>query len=237
MKLTLRQKITTAILSAYWGVLLIATHIPIPKIVYQANVSDLWLHFLAYLNLIFLLWFSFRPDNKVDWGSRLVWLLFVMILAFGGLDELTQPWSGRTCDLYDFLANTAAVITGLIILTFLAFWQALPVVMAITIFGLTNLAKADLSKLVPILNNVFHTFAYAGFTLCWIQFVRIYLPRVTGLWRLLLIIDMPVFLLLFVKIASLLLGRHFAATDLLFAILGIVIASAASYLVKPRIHP
>jgi VanZ family protein len=230
MRLTQRQKITITILSAYWVVLLISTHIPIPKIVYQANVSDKWLHFLAYMNLVFLLWFSIRHDSKVSWRSRLVWLLLLAVCAYGGLDELTQPYFGRTCDLYDFLTNVVAMITGLLILTYMVFWQALPVVLAITIFGLTNLAKANLSNLVPILDGVFHIFAYAGFTLCWIQFMRVYLPRITGIWRLLLIIDIPVCLLLVVKTASLLSGRYFAATDLLFAILGICGVAIVSYL-------
>jgi hypothetical protein len=236
MKLTLRQKITLAILAAYWIALLVLTHIPIPKIVYQAHVSDKWLHFLAFMNLVFLLWFSFRPDDKVSWRSRLVWLLVLAVCVYGGLDELTQPYFGRTCDLYDFLANVAAIITGLIILTFLAFWQALPVVLAITIFGLTNLAKANLSKLVPVSDVVFHFVAYAAFTLSWLQFMRIYLPRITGLWRLLLIIDVPVCLLLVVKATSLLTGRYFAATDLLFAFLGICVTIVISYLIKHRTY-
>lgn len=230
MRLTLRQKIIIVILSTYWVALLIATHIPLPKIIYQAHVSDKWLHFLSFMNLVFLLWFSFRPDDKVHWRQRLVWLLLLVVCVYGGLDELTQPYFGRTCDLFDFLANVAAIITGLLIVTFLSFWQALPVLLAITIFGVTNLARANLSKLIPISDILFHIFAYAGFTLCWIQFMRIYLPRVTGIWRLLVAIGIPVSLLLVVKTASLLTGRHFAATDLLFAVLGISGVVSVSYL-------
>ncbi|MGA2094145.1 MAG: VanZ family protein [Sedimentisphaerales bacterium] len=230
MRLTQRQKITLALLSAYWVVLLISTHIPIPKIVYQAGVSDKWLHFLAYMNLVFLLWFSIRPDSKVSWRNGTAWLILLIVIASGGLDELTQPYFGRTCDLYDFLTNVVAIIAGLLILTFMAFWQALPAMLAITIFGLTNLAKANLSNLAPISDVLFHIFAYAGFTICWIQFMRVELPRITGIWRLLLIIDIPVCLLLVVKTASLLSGRHFATTDLLFAILGICGVVIISYL-------
>lgn len=230
MRLTLRQKITMAILAIYWVALLVFTHISIPKIVYQARISDKWLHFLAFMNLVFLLWFSFSPDDKVNWRRRLVWLLLLVVCVYGGLDELTQPYFGRTCDLYDFMVNVVAVVTALIIITFLSFWQALPVMLAITIFGVTNLSRANLSKLIPISDVLFHIFAYAGFTLCWIQFVRIYLPRVTGIWRLLLTIGIPVSLLLVVKTASLLTGRHFAATDLLFAVLGVSGVVAISYL-------
>jgi hypothetical protein len=55
--LTGRQKNIIAVLVIYWITLVILSHIPIPQVVYRARVSDKWFHFLAYLNLIFLLWF------------------------------------------------------------------------------------------------------------------------------------------------------------------------------------
>ncbi len=64
MILTRRQKITIAVLVIYWIVLVILAHIPIPQMVYQARVSDKWLHFLAYLNLVFLLWFSIQSGRQ-----------------------------------------------------------------------------------------------------------------------------------------------------------------------------
>ena len=234
MRLTRRQKITIAFLALYWIVLAIVAHIPIPQLVYQAQVSDKWLHFLAYLNLVFLLWFSVRPDGKVSWRGRLVWLIFLASAAYGGLDELLQPYVGRTKDLGDFLANVAGASAGLAMFTFLAFWQALPTVLAITIFGLTNLAKADLSKLVPITDAVFHVLAYGGFTLAWAQFMNLYLPLKTALSRLLLTIGVPVGFLLVVKTGSILLGRPFALTDLLFSVLTIIAVTAITIIFQPR---
>ena len=135
--------------------------------VYQAKVSDKWLHFLAYLNLVFLLWFSIHPDEKVRWRSRAAWLIFLAVVAYGGIDELTQPYFGRTKDLMDFLANAGGVAAGLVIFTFLTFWPSLLAVWAISIFGVATLINADLSKIAPILNAVYHVFAYGGFTLIW----------------------------------------------------------------------
>jgi hypothetical protein len=192
-------------------------------------VSDKWLHFLAYLNLVFLVWFSVRPDVKVRWRSGVVWLVFFVGVAYGGIDELLQPYVGRTRGFLDFLANTAGASAGLVMFAYLSFWQALLSVSAITIFGLTNLAKADLSKLVPVADAAFHIVAYAGFALVWIQFMKLYL-RAAGIWRLFPAIAIPVCFLLVVKTASLLSGRHFAATDLLFAVLGICSAAIVSYL-------
>jgi VanZ family protein len=204
--------------------LAIGAHIPIPQLVYRAQVSDKWLHFLAYLNLVFLMWFSVRPDSKASWRSRLAWLVFLVTVAYGGIDELLQPYIGRTKDLGDFLANAAGVSAGLVMFAFLTFWQALPAVLAITIFGLTNLAKADMSKLVPIMDAVFHVLAYSGFTLAWVQFMNLYLPLKTTVNRLLLTIGVSVGFLIVVKTGSVLMGRHFGETDILFGVIGIIAA-------------
>jgi VanZ family protein len=222
MKLTGRQKITIVALALYWIVLAFASHMRIPQIVYQAQVSDKWLHFLAYLNLIFLLWFSIRPDRKVVWRSRLVWLVLFTACAYGGFDELTQPIFGRTKDFGDFVANVTGSLTGLILFTFMTFWPSLLAALAITIFGLTNLAKADLSKLFPISDAVFHFFAYGFFALVWTRIMKQYFFYKSSWMRLAWAIGVPFGFLLVVKAGSLLLGRHFALTDLLFGAAGII---------------
>jgi len=205
----------------YWITLAILAHIPIPELVYRAHVSDKWLHFLAYLNLAFLLWFSVSPDRKVSWRSRAAWVIFLVTAAYGGVDEVVQPYVGRTADVWDFLTNVAGTLSGLVIFAFLMFWQSLLATTAITIFGLTNLAKADLSKLVPVLDAVFHVLAYAGFTFVWVRFMNLYLSARSFAGRLMLTLVVPIVFLAFVKTSSLLLGRRFAPTDLLFSVLGI----------------
>ena len=225
MRLTRRQKITIVALVFYWIVLAVVTHIPIPQIVYRAQVSDKWLHFLAYMNLVFLLWFSISPDRKASLRRGVVWLIFFATVAYGGLDELLQPYVGRSKDVWDFLAHAAGVSTGLIMFVFLPFWQTLLAVSAITIFGLTNLAKADLSKLVPISDAVFHILAYGGFALVWAQFMNLYLPLRTAFTRFSLSVGVPIGFLLVTKAGSLLLNRHFAMTDLTFSVLAIVVST------------
>jgi hypothetical protein len=222
------------LLVIYWIALAVAAHIPIPQVVYRAQVADKWLHFLAYLNLSFLLWFSVRPDNKVIWRNRLVWLIFLIAIIYGGIDELVQPYFGRTRDLGDFFANAAGASAGLVMLAFLAFWQALPAMMAITIFGLTNLAKANLSELVPIIDAIFHIIAYGGFTLAWIQFMNLHFLFKNNVARLVSAIVVPVVFLLIVKTGSLLLGRHFAPTDLLFSVLSIIGVAAMTVIFRTR---
>jgi hypothetical protein len=227
---TRRQKITIVSLVIYWIALVILARIQIPQVVYQARVSDKWLHFLAYLNLVFLLWFSIRPDDKVRWRSRTAWLIFLAVVAYGGLDELTQPYFGRTKDLMDFLANAEGVAAGLAIFTFLTFWPSLLAVWAISIFGVATLVKADLSKIAPISDIVYNILAYAGFTLIWTQLINLYFSPKTIINRLLLIMSLPLGLMLLVKASSMLMDRYFTMAEMLFSGGAIIVAAIATCL-------
>ena len=230
MGLTGRQKKTIAVSSLYFVTLFVSTHMPIPELVYRAKVSDKWLHFLAYLNLIFLMWFSFFPDKKANWRKLAVWLIFLGAIICGGIDELSQPYTGRTCDFWDFTADAEGVSVGLIIVTFVSFWPSLLAVWAISIFGVATLIKADLSKVAPILDTVYHVLAYGGFTLIWGQLINLYLSPKTILSRLLLIISLPLGLMFFVKASSILLGRYFTTAEMLFSGGAIIVASIATCL-------
>jgi hypothetical protein len=227
---TSRQKWTIAALVPYAIALIISTHIPIPQIVYSANVSDKWIHFLAYLILVFLIWYSIRPQSRPMWRKPLAWLILVIVCAYGGIDEFIQPYFGRTKDFFDFVANSEGVITGFIIFTFLPFWQSLLAVLAISIFGFTNLAKANLSQLVPVTDSLFNFLSYACFALVWVQFMRLYLFSKSAAVRLFLALIVPAGFMLIVKAGSLLLKRHFGLSDLLFGFMGIIAVAAISHL-------
>ena len=230
MRLTGRQKITIAVSSLYFITLFVSTHMPIPQVVYRANVSDKWLHFLAYMNLFFLLWFSINPDKKANWRKPAVWLIFLGAIICGGVDELSQPYTGRTCDVLDFVADAKGIFAGLVIFTFLSFWPSLLAVWAISIFGVATLISADLSKVAPILDAVYHILAYAGFTLIWTQLMNLYLSPKTIINRLLLIMSLPLGLMLFVKVSSMLLGRYFTMAEMLLSGSTIIVAAIATCL-------
>ena len=215
MGLTGRQKKTIVVSVLYLITLFTFTHIPIPQVVYRANVSDKWLHFLAYMNLFFLLWFSINPDKKANWRKLAVWLILLGAVISGAADELSQPYTGRTCDILDFVADAEGIFAGLVIFTFLTFWPSLLAVWAISIFGVATLISADLSKIAPTLDTVYHVLAYGGFTLIWGQLINLYLSPKTILSRLLLITSLPLGLMFFVKVSSILLGRYFTAMEML----------------------
>jgi hypothetical protein len=234
--MTRRQKTTIVVLAIYWIVLVVLAHMTIPGVVYQAKVSDKWLHFLAYLNLVFLVWFSICPDDKVRWRDRSAWVVFLAVVVYGGIDELTQPYFGRTKDLMDFLANAEGVAAGLAIFTFLTFWPALLAVWAISIFGVATLISADMSKIAPISDTAYNILAYAGFTLIWAQLINLYFPPKTIIGRLLLTIGVPVGLLLFVKASSMLMGRYFTMAEMLLSGSAIIVAAIATCLFARKRH-
>jgi len=71
---------------------------------------DKVLHFSAYTGLGFLLSLSVFWSRKVPWWHFIV--IFIVVAAFGGGDELTQPPFGRTADWFDWYADLSGAIVG-----------------------------------------------------------------------------------------------------------------------------
>lgn len=237
MALSLQRKITAVVLALYWPTLFVFAHIPIPQVVREAHVSDKSLHFLGYLALVYLLWFTVRGNETVNWRTVWPWSMLAIGAVYGVLDEWTQNFvAGRTCDIEDFLADVAGVVAGLTLFSVVTFWPAGLLVVAMVIFGVTNITRADLARLMPVTSATFHLFAYVIFTLLWIQYVRCFLPTVhvgrTGARRLMAMAAGPTALLLTVKLFSLILGRVFAARDMLICAGGIGAVVAVTYLMS-----
>jgi len=231
MALSLRQKLTIISLLIYWPGIFILAHMPIPQLVRRAQVSDKTLHCLAYLVLVFLLWFAVSPDRKVNWRKAAVWWILFVVVWYGVVDEVLQAYVGRNPAVKDFLADLAGTLTGLILFSFFTFWPALLVVTGITIFLLTNLARANLADLLPITNAMFHMFAYVFFTMLWIRYMNNFLPLKAARPKWLIVaLVLPISLLLVVKLFSVILGRDFALQDVIISLTGITVVVAVAYL-------
>ncbi len=233
MNLSRQQKLIILSLIIYWPTLFILAHIPIPQVVREADVSDKVIHFLAYLILTFLLWSAINADKKVNWRKAAAWWILLVVVLYGILDEVLQRFvAGRCCDTKDFISDLTATLTGLIILSIFTFWPAFLVVTGITIFGLTNVSRVNIADLNPVINTVFHLFAYAFFTLLWIQ--NIHQKLETGNWKLeilkppkpewlIIALTPPIAFLLAVKLGSLILGRSFSIKELIVSVTGIAV--------------
>ncbi len=235
MTLSRQQKITTILLALYWPALFVLAHIPIPQVIRRAGVSDKSLHFLAYLIVVFLLWFTVGAGKRVNWRKATPWLVLLIILVYGIIDEWSQGYvAGRSSDVLDFVADLAGTLTGLILFSVFTFWPAGLLVTAAVIFGMTNVAQKNLAELLPVASAVFHLFAYAIFTMLWVQCIDLYSPAIrlrrTKLKRLAAALAAPTVLLLTVKLFSVILGKGFAVRDMLISVVAIVTVVASIYL-------
>ncbi len=235
MALSLQRKITTIVLALYWLTLFVFAHIPIPRVVREADVSDKSLHVLGYLVLVYLFWFAIRGDEKVNWRNIAPWWILAIIALYGVFDEWSQNYvAGRNCDIQDFLADAVGTAGGLVLFSVFTFWPAGLLVTAIVIFGMTNVTKADLAHLMPVTSAAFHLFIYAVFTALWVQYIRRFpsalgAPRGGAKW-LMAAAAGPLALLLIVKLFSVIAGRVFAVRDMLISAGGIGVIVAVVYL-------
>jgi len=233
MALSRQHKLIIISLVFYWAALFILAHIPIPQLVRKADVSDKGLHLLAYMILSFLLFSAINPYKKVNWRKAAVWWVLLVIVCYGVIDEVLQNYvAGRSCDIKDFVADLAGTFTGLIMLSVFTFWGVFLVVTGVTIFGLTNIARANLADLLPRTNTAFHLFAYALFTLLWIRYMqRTHLRVMTPKPKWLIVASIPpVGFLLLVKLGSLILGRSFTIKDVIVSAVGIVAVVATIFI-------
>ena len=233
MPLSRRQKLIILLLLIYWPFIFILAHIPIPQLVRKAGVSDKIIHFVAYLVLVFLLWFAINPDRKVTWRRAVAWWVLLVMVCYGVIDELLQGViAGRSCDAMDFLADLAGVLTGLVLFAFFTFWPAFLVVTGITIFALTNLTRVNLADMLPVTYTAFLLFSHGFLTILWIQNVHLLLPlRAPKIKWLIVASALPTGFLIAVKLFSIVAGKDFRQRDMIIATVGITAVVVTIYLV------
>ena len=246
----LRKKLALLALVLYWPSLFILAHIPIPKLVRQADLSDKTLHFLAYFILVFLLWGTIRPYERVNWRKAPVWVILAVVVWYGVLDEWTQGYAGRTPDVKDFAADLIGAGASLLLLTFLSSWPCALLLTGMSIFILANCSRADVTKLLPLTHGTFHLLAYSAFTCLWVIYIRricrrFSSPGAKGLecWLgksrhpilgVMLYVLMPCILLANVKLGSIVLHRPFVKSDVLTGLCGIIGVSCLALFIDAR---
>ena len=225
-----RKLIMIILLVTYWISIFILTHIPMPKIVYKAEVSDKTLHFVAYLILTFLFWAAYSPDKKIDWRKKTIWLVIPVLMAYGAIDEWLQQYVGRSTDLTDWFANIKGVAAGLILLSFLEFKSCFIVVTGTSIFAISTLAKANLGELMPKIYSIFHLLSYSLFAQLWIWKLRQYRDKInlTELKWMIFAYAFPLFFLAVVVLTAKLMGRYFELINMIIAFAAISAIMAAN---------
>jgi len=213
-------------LAVYWVGLFILAHRPIPKAVQEADVSDKSLHFLAYLILVFLLWFAVSDGRKVRWRGATPWYLFLTIMTYAIVDEWLQKYvAGRSCDVWDFVADLVSTTTGLALFSVFSFWPAGLVVITVTVFGVASVSKTDLSETLPAASAAFHLFAYMALTAFWIQCLGLLTPRrrlrPNGAKWFAAALAVPMALVVIICLFSAISRRGFEARDVIISTVGV----------------
>ncbi|MDI6448923.1 VanZ family protein [Anaerobaca lacustris] len=219
-----RRKVIILLLALYWPVLFVLTHIPVPPVVRQANMSDKGLHFLVYAILTFLLWSVVRPYSKVNWRRATGWLVLAGVIAYGLCDEGLQYFvPGRSADARDLVANATGAIFALTVLTLFSFWPAATIITALTVSMLPVLARRNLMSLLPVLMTAFYVGGYALFTFLWLRHLHPWTRvKKAGRVELLLSVSVPSALLFLTKLSTWVAGRPFQRWDMVAATAGIL---------------
>lgn len=105
MKLLRRTFIILTV--AYWLLALLMTHLPKPPAI-GPRVGDKGQHVVGFGLLALMLYLTIwicRPTTR--WIGLYVMLI---VLGYGAIDEWTQPWTGRSCDFFDWLSDGAGAV-------------------------------------------------------------------------------------------------------------------------------
>ena len=224
-----RKQLALVSVIIYWPVIFFLTHIPLPKIVSQANLSDKTLHFMVYFILVFLLWGAIKPYSRVTWRKPTVWIILAVIVWYGVMDEWLQGLVGRTADVHDFFADLAGTLTSLAVLSILSFWPAMLTMSAMVVFVCVNSPRADIAQLLPVASTCLSPILFSCFTgltsYCIKTSKIIIINRVSEGFRGLLPILLPVVLLMIVQLGAYMLHRRVTMEDSLLSCLAIVITA------------
>ena len=229
-----RKKMTIVLLALYWPTAFVLSHIPMPQVVRDTHTSDKSLHFLAYLVLTALLWWSVKPDQKVRWRKAAAWWVLGIVMVYGVCDELLQHFvAGRSTDARDLVADAAGAVTALGVLSFLPFWPAALVGVGTIIFTLAVFVRADVSQILPVTATVFHLGAYGLFTLLWAGCLGHWQALRKGSFgRFFALAAGPAGLMAVAKASATLSGNAFTAWDMIAAGIGVLAGAGAVTVVE-----
>jgi VanZ family protein len=116
-----RARLAFCLLLLFLPVQLLAMHWPVPKL--PPSVAHVWdkvPHFVLYaLFASLLVWYIVAQRRALGQSNarglpRRLATAFVCVAAYAWIDELTQPWTGRECDVYDWLADVLGAATVII---------------------------------------------------------------------------------------------------------------------------
>ena len=100
-------------LVCYWSALFAATHLPVEMpIALPGHWTDKIVHLAAFAILAVLLATTWQLAAR-QLNLRRLWWLWVLLVLYGAIDELTQVPVGREASVWDWLADALGAAIGL----------------------------------------------------------------------------------------------------------------------------
>ena len=104
------KQIFKLLLFPYWVLCLVLNHSPLPPEAVPRPGVDKIYHFFGYAILAFL--FQAYLEGKNRSARERFRLSFMILIGYGFLDEVTQPFFSRAFDLFDLSADGLGIILG-----------------------------------------------------------------------------------------------------------------------------
>ena len=100
------RRSSVAVCAVVWLAAATATHVP-AETFSEVPVGDVVLHFTGYFGLTYVFLLTLRVHG-VGFLHRVL-LAAGVLLLYGALDEITQPWVNRCASIYDWFANAVGI--------------------------------------------------------------------------------------------------------------------------------
>ena len=107
------------VLAAYWLLLFVGSHTPEAAPPPIGISIDKLVHLVAFTGLAWLM-AAVAHHRENRFTIRAATMIFVIAILYGAMDELTQPYVGRSCDLLDWVADALGAVLGI---TAFAVWN------------------------------------------------------------------------------------------------------------------
>ena len=96
-----------------WTAAITATHLPSSDLP-SMEVSDKTLHLAGFTGLAGLFGLTLAAYDTAR--RRRILLMLLIMPAYGAMDELTQPYFGRSCELADWACDVVGAVAAMAVL-------------------------------------------------------------------------------------------------------------------------
>lgn len=92
----------------------ITTHMPPPAKLAHPLINDKLLHFLGFMLIgVLTVWRMGNDPRRFAPRALLLW--FLVLVAYGAIDETTQPFFNRDCEFFDWVADCGGGAFGMVL--------------------------------------------------------------------------------------------------------------------------